>query len=135
MRKPIGADSFIHHIDFLPLAANATGSGNFQIDGDSDFRLHKLAMFADIAAAGETEATRVLPLVTVLLKDSKSGRNLMVDPVPIAALFGDGRLPFVLPRQKVFPAQCVVTAVVQSFDPANAYNLRLVFIGEKLFYE
>jgi hypothetical protein len=137
-RKPIGADPFFHNIDFLPLPASgdagSSTSGNFQVDGDSDFRLHKLSLFADLALAAQTEATRVLPGVTITIKDSKTGRAMMINPIPLVAIFGDGRLPFILPRQKVFPATAVVTVNVVNLM-ATAYNLRLVFSGEKLFYE
>jgi len=134
--KIIAADAFFHHIDFLALAVGVPTPGSFQVDADSDFRLVKLSYFADIAGALQTSATRVLPLVTVQIQDNKTGRYLSVDPIPIPAMMGDGQLPFLLPRQKLFPGNSVVKATVNSFAVAGTiYNLRLVFTGEKIYYE
>ncbi len=126
-------DFFIYEVDIAALAPAASSTGQFTIQADSDFLLSKLAVTADIAAAVQTDSSRVVPLCTLLITDTGSGRNLMNQAVPIPAFFGNGSLPFILPRQRIFVARSVVTVTVTNYDAAATYNLRLSFIGEKGF--
>lgn len=126
-------DFFVYEVDFAALAAAASATGQFTIQADSDFLLSKLACTADIAAAAQTDSTRVIPLVSILITDTGSGRNLMNQAVPIPAMFGQGDLPFILPRQRIFVARSVVTVTLTNYDAASTYNVKLSFIGEKGF--
>lgn len=126
-------DFFAYGINFTALASAAADQAAFQIQADSDFELQKMTMFADIAAADEEEATRVLPLVTIQIQDTGNGRSLFAIPMPVSALFGDGRIPFILPTTKVFNANASVTVAVANYNAATTYNLRFVFIGSKIF--
>ncbi|MGD9590844.1 MAG: hypothetical protein AB7Q37_18740 [Pyrinomonadaceae bacterium] len=124
---------FIYQQDFAGLAAGATMVGNIQIQADSDFLLRKLTYFADIAGAAQTDSGRVIPLVSLQITDTGSGRFLMERSVPITDLFGTGELPFIIPTPKLFTARAVVSLQVSNFSAATDYNLRLSFIGEKLY--
>lgn len=126
-------DFFVYELDFAALAPAGSATGNFTIQQEADFLLTKITMFADIAAAGETAASRVIPLATIMINDTGSGRNLMSSTVPIPNIFGEGGLPFILPRQRLFVASSVVNVTLTNFDAANTYNIRLSFIGEKAF--
>lgn len=126
-------DFFVYGINFLALAPAGATSNAFQIQADSDFELQKLAMFADVAAAGELSSTRVIPLVTIQVTDTGTGRQLFNTPIPMGAIFGDGQIPFILPTTKVFSANASVTVAVSNYDAAQTYNLRLAFIGSKIF--
>lgn len=132
-QKLVGADTFFYQTSFPAVAPGAAPVQPIQIDGDSRFRLHKITMFADLAGAAQTDSTRVIPVGTVLIQDNKSGRQLMTDPISLGAMFGDGRLPFILPRQKTFPASSVIRVTFTNTSAGTTYNLQLVFIGEKLF--
>lgn len=126
-------DFFVYDIDFAALAPNGTANGQIQIQADSDFELQQLAHFSDIAAATETESSRVLPLVTIQITDTGTGRQMFNAPVPIPALFGDGRIPFVLPTTKMFSRNASVSFVLSNYDAAATYNIRLQLIGAKIF--
>ena len=126
-------DFFSYPITFAALASGGAAQGAIQIQSDSDFELTKLSFFADIASAVETEATRVLPLVLVQLTDSGTGRAMFSAPVPIPAIMGDGRIPFILPTPKIFSANASVTVNVSNFSAATTYNLRILLIGAKIF--
>lgn len=126
-------DFFAYPITFNGLAAGGAAQGAIQIQADSDFELQKLTMFADIASADETEATRVLPLVTVQITDTGTGRSMFSAPVPIPAIYGDGRIPFILPVPKVFSKNSSVAFAVANFSGATTYNLRLLMVGAKVF--
>lgn len=126
-------DFFGYTLSFSALLAGSAAQGAIQIQADSDFELSKFTMFADIAAAAETEATRVLPLVTIQITDTGTGRSLFSSPLPIPAIMGDGRIPFILPVPKIFSANASVAVQVANFAVATDYNLRLCLIGAKIF--
>ncbi len=126
-------DFFVYEVDVSALAPATSSTGQFTVQADSDFLLSKLAVMADIAAVNQTASSRVIPLCTLLITDTGSGRNLMNQAVPIPNIFGQGDLPFILPRQRIFVARSVVTITVTNYDAAKTYNLRLSFIGEKGF--
>ena len=126
-------DFFIYAIEFTTLAAGATATGNIQIQADADFEVQKLSYFADIAGAAQTVTTQVVPLTTVLIVDAGSGRQIMNESIAVGALFGDGRIPFILPTPRVFAARSNITFTVANFSSATTYRLRLNLIGTKLF--
>lgn len=126
-------DYYVYELDFSALANGTSSSGSFIIQADSWFLWTQGAVFADVAAAGQLASTLVVPLVTVLITDTGSGRQLMNTAVPVSSMFGTGALPYVLPRQRAFMPNSTVSVQVNNFDAAQAYNLRLSFIGEKGF--
>ena len=129
----IKKDFYIYEEDFSSVASGATATGNINIQADSDFVLQKLTYFADISAAAQTNETRVIPLMAVQIKDTGSGRNLIETVAPVPNIFGTGQLPFILPTPKLFLARSTIAITVENFDAAETYNLRLSFIGYKIF--
>lgn len=134
MAKPVAKDFFVYTTLHEAVAPGETDTQNIRIQADSDFLLQKLTAFADIAGAAQTDDSRVLPLCTVLITDSGSGRNLMESEVAIPSLFGDGTLPFILPTQKIFARQSIITVRITNYSAATTYDVRLNYIGQKLFY-
>lgn len=126
-------DFFAYSLTFTGLLSGTAAQGAIQIQSDSDFELTKFTMFADIALAAETEATRVLPLVTIQITDTGTGRALFSSPMPVPAVFGDGRIPFILPVPKIFSANASVAIQVANFAAATDYNLRVLLVGAKIF--
>jgi hypothetical protein len=127
-------DFFVYELDFDAIAAaGGTATGQIQIQADSDFELQKLTHFSDVADAAQTESGRVLPLVTMQITDTGTGRNMFSAPVPIPALMGDGRIPFVLPTTKVFSRNASVSFVLSNYSADTIYNVKLQLIGAKIF--
>ncbi|MES9901027.1 MAG: hypothetical protein ABW148_18675 [Sedimenticola sp.] len=126
-------DFYVYEEDFSALASGASDIGSINIQADSDFVVQKLTYFADIAAAAQLDGTRIIPLVTIQITDSGSGRNLMEAPVALSNIFGTGELPFILPQPKLFLARSTISISVTNFDAAVTYNLRLSLIGYKVF--
>ena len=116
------------------VAAGATDSKTFTVGSDSDFFLVKMSMFADIAGAAQTDSSRVIPLMTVQLTETTNGNQMFDVPVPVASMFGTGQIPFILPREKFFPAKSVVSVDVANFSAATTYSLRLTFVGYRAYY-
>lgn len=124
---------FTHQATFSALAPAATNSVEINIETDSDFFWYKAAYFADLAAAAQTDATRVIPLVNVLITDGGSDRQLMRSAVPVPSIFGTGQIPFILPAPHQFKASSTISVQATNFDAAATYNLRLQLIGYKKF--
>jgi hypothetical protein len=121
-------DFFIYEVDFLALAPGASQTNNFTVQQEADFLLTKITMIAVNTNLPQT------PLCTIMINDTGSGRNLMSSNVPLSSMFGDGQLPFILPRQRLFVASSVVNITLTSFDTTDTYSsIRLTFVGEKAF--
>lgn len=132
--RVIAEDFFTYNIQFEDLAVGATQVGFIQIEADSDFLIQKLAYFSSIAGAAQTFNTIDIPLVTVLIVDTGSGRQLMNNAVPLTALFGDGRLPYILPTPKLFVKNSRINVTLFNFSAGTEYDdIFINFEGKKIF--
>lgn len=131
----VSKDFYTYEQDFDALAFNDAATGNINIQADSDFVVQKLTYSADIVGTAQTDDSRVIPLIAVQIIDVGSGRNLFASSVAVPSLFGTGQLPFILPTPKLFPARSAITINASNYSASTTYNLRLSFIGYKLFYK
>jgi len=131
--RRIQRDLFSYGITFAALAPANVQQGNIAIAADSDFVLLQMACHANIAGAAQTYQTETLPLVTVMLTDTSSGRQLFDIDQPISNLFGSARQPYAVPMPRLIPAKTLLQVKVTNFDAASTYNLRFSFIGAKIF--
>lgn len=126
-------DFYVYEAEALAIAAGGSANDVINIEADSDFILQKLAYQADNAGAQQTDSTRVIPNVTVQITDTGSGRQLMQNPVPIESFFGYGALPFILPNPRIFMRNSTIQIAFTSFEAAATPNVRLAFIGYKIY--
>lgn len=126
-------DFFVYSATFSSLANGTSATQSINIQADSDFIVQKMAYFADIAAAVQTDSSRVIPLCTIQITDQGSGRNLMDSPQPVSSICGTGQIPFILPNPKLFLARSTVVITAANFSAGTTYNLRISFIGHKKF--
>lgn len=126
-------DFFVYELDFLALANGVSATQTINIQQEADFLLTKMAQQTDLAAAAITSANQPIPLCTIMISDTGSGRQLMNTAVPLHNLFGEGDLPFILPRQRIFIASSVINVTLSNYSAATTYNVRLSLIGEKGF--
>lgn len=133
--KYFAKDFFVYQIGPLAsLAPAAQLPGTVTLDADSDFLWQKFNVFATTGNDGATQATQVVPALTITIKDTASGRDLMNAPIPLPALAGSGQLPFILPTAKIFQARGTISVNVANVsDNATYTGIYLVFIGTKLF--
>ena len=115
-------------------AVTGVQTSNIQIRADSDFVIEKTTFNADIAAAAQTESTRVLPNVSVQLVVTSSGRQLFNVTVPLTGLFGYSGLPFIWPKPYIVPASSTLQIQLTSFEAAVVPFITLSFIGRVLFW-
>ena len=131
--KDVLKDFYAYTVSFTALASGASATGSINIEADSSFVAVKLSYSADIAAAAQTDSSRVIPLVTLQLTDTGSGRNLINQATPIPNLFGTGQIPFILPIAREFKANSTLNFAVTNYDAASTYNLYLTLSGQKIF--
>lgn len=126
-------DFTVYELDFLAVAPAATANNAIQIQADSAFRWTKSAFYATIANAAFTLSAIPIPSMTIQIVDTGSGRQLFNAAVPVTNVFGRGELPFINPVGRIFKERSSIAVTVANFDAAVTYNLRLSFIGTKLF--
>ncbi len=132
--RVIAEDYYVYNIQFEDLLVGATQIGFIQIEADSDFLIQKLAYFSSIAGAAQTFNTIDIPLATILIVDTGSGRQIMNNPVPLTALFGDGRLPYILPTPKLFVKNSRINVTIANFSAGTNYaDIWINFQGKKIF--
>lgn len=124
-------DFFIYTLAATALAPAATANATVNIQADSDFIVHKMTVMADVAGAGQTLNTLVVPLVRVQLTDTGSGRNLFDQATDLSAL-GIALVPYMLPVERRFAANSTIQATFTNYDAAQTYaNVRLYLHGYK----
>jgi hypothetical protein len=126
-------DFYTYEAQALALVSLGSANDVINIEADSDFIMQKLSFQADIAGATQTDSSRVIPNVVVQLVDTGSGRQLMQNPIPIPSIFGWGELPFVLDNPRKFLRNSTIQVAFTNFDAAATYNVRLAFIGYKIY--
>ena len=126
-------DFYIYEAESLALAAGTSSNDVINIEADSDFILKKMTYEADILAAAYTFTTNPIPLISIQLIDTGSGRQLMQNPIPVNSFMGDGKLPFYLDNPRRFERNSTIQIAFTNFDAAQAYNIRLAFIGYKIY--
>lgn len=126
-------DYFVYGVGPVAVASGATAQGSIQIQADSLFVWERAAYYVTIANAAFASDTRPIPNVAVQIVDSGSGRQLFQTPQPIPSVFGTGELPFLLPTPRWFKPNSQIQIQFTNFDAAVSYNVRLSFIGSKIF--
>lgn len=126
-------DFYTYAANLASLAPGAVATVNVQVEADSDFEWMKSAFFGISTITGAaTFTTAELPLITVQIQDSGSGRNLFNQPVNVLNICGDGKLPNVLPVARMFRANSNISFSFTNISSATTYSLiQFAMIGRK----
>lgn len=126
-------DWFTYFLSFGSIAAAASNTQSFNIQADSDFELMQIAASGNKNGAAEPWPQDVQLPFNMFITDTGTGRNLMSAAVPLSLLSGSGRLPFIMPQERVFEAKSTVTVQLTSYGGSTYDNIGIAFIGAKLF--
>jgi hypothetical protein len=126
-------DFFVYTAQFAALAPAAVAQSSIQIQADSHFKWIKATLQCDIAAAAYLDSTRPIPLASLQITDGGTGRQLLFQAMPLETIFGSGALPFILPVPRIFRARSNISLSITNFSAATTYNIRLAFVGTKMF--
>ena len=121
---------FFYGADMLPLGAGAEATADITISADSDFLIVTASLVLTDAANVVFAANRPL---TVLITDSASGRALMNAPMHVDNIFGTAQLPAYWPLPALFNRAGSISTTIVNLDAANAWNVRFVYEGFKIF--
>lgn len=126
-------DPYSYVLNFDALAIGAVQNQSIQILAAADFKWIKSTYQADVGGVAFTTATQPIPNVTIQITESGTSKQLFSNPIPLAAFFGTGQLPFILPIAKIFSARSSVAFQVTNYDSANTYNLQIALHGMNMF--
>lgn len=141
--RPAGSDVInprLDGIDFtfydttLPtLAPTQSLPSQINIDAGTDFYWVAATIQFDIAgSAFDPNGLPIIPLVTVVITDGGSQRQLMNAPVPVTGIFGTGQLPYRLIKPRLFRANAIITFQWTNYDAANTYQLHADLHGFRI---
>jgi hypothetical protein len=128
-------DWFSYPVTFTSLATAGTPqSTNITIDAGSDFYLTAITYLAtSTATAVLTASTRIIPLITLLLTDSGSNRQLMQNAVPLDTIAGNGEWPHRLIMPRLFLRNSNIQIVAANYDTVNTTSVRINFEGFRIY--
>jgi len=126
-------DFFVYGVSFETIAAGVTQTQNINIQADSYFKWTHAAMECDLAGVTYTESATPVPLCNLQITDSGTGRQLFNQAQPVSSIFGNGKLPFVLPVPRGFKPNSNISLQLSNFAAAQTYTVRLSLIGCKIF--
>lgn len=126
-------DYFVYNQIFEDIAPADVQQSNIQIQADSAFKWTAAAVQADVAGAGYEASTRPIPLCSLQIVDTGSGRQLFSNPAPVETIFGNGGLPFILPIPRIFMPRSNIALTLANFSVDKTYTVRLQLIGTKVF--
>lgn len=141
--RPIGKNFLDPRLDAIDLtyyqtvvasiAPTANTPSQINIDAGTDFYWVATTYQVDLAAAATTESGIIIPLVTVVITDTGSQRQLMNAVVPLPCIAGPGERPYRLILPRLFRANSIVTFNWNNYSAASTYtNLYLIMHGFRL---
>jgi hypothetical protein len=131
-----GSDYFWYQTRITGISSVApAGNGIINLDADSNFYCCALTSVTDIAGAAYEESTAPLPLVTLLITDSGSGKALSNGPLLIPGMTGDGKRPYRFVRPRVFMANASIQLAFngQFLAAGTTYNIQILLHGYKVY--
>ena len=122
-------DIFSYDLSMSGVAAAGTSQASFTVQSDSNFLWQAGMMQCDT-----TGTPTPTPLITCVITDQGSGRQLSSGASLLPAWFGTGQLPFLLPTPRFFRAQTQVNVAITNYSAGTTYtNIKLTFMGTKFF--
>lgn len=130
-------DQFFNIVPFpaAGLAPAAVTNQILPISADADFYWNATSYQADNhgSVTALTESTNPIPLITVLVTDTGSSRQLMNAAVPVPSIAGDGKRPYRLLYPRLFRRTTSINFTFQNLDTALTLDLSLVLHGFKVY--
>jgi hypothetical protein len=135
-----GSDYFWYQSRIVGISSVAPVANSLiNLDADSDFYCVALTSVTDVNTAGlgaaYTESAAPLPLVTLLVTDTGSGKNLSNGPLMIPGITGDGKRPYRFVRPRVFIANATIQLAfnAQFMAAGTTYDIQIIFHGYKVY--
>lgn len=137
---------FVYPTDEIELsdAAGATAKGTATVNVSSSAAFFVTKMSYSIlgySATGVTpppkvsvtNSSRYVAPITVDIQVDGSGRKFYQQPAYIDSVAGFGELPYILPVQKILPANSDLSIDFENLHPTESFAIQLFFHGYQLF--
>lgn len=124
-------DFFTYSTDFLPIAAATAVTNNIAIQADSYFLIVAGVRTITDGATGLVFAAN--GPMTIAVNDQSSGRDFQNQAMGIDNLLGTAQLPAFWPFPKLIQPSSTLAVSLTNFDPALGFNVRISFLGFKIF--
>ena len=118
-----------YELEYDSLAAGASQAQSFTVETLYDFWIFKQQAFVLDVAMEVQAIDGTMPMIDVLMQDGSSQAQLSNKPLALAAVFGTGQIPYILPQPHLIPAGAQFTVTVTNRHSANDYTIRLQFSG------
>lgn len=117
------------------LAAGASSSQTITFDQDSTFFWTKTTYFVDLNAAAFVDGTRPIPLLSVSMTDTGSGRLLTSSTMPIDGIAGyKASEPYILPVPRKWAPNSTLRVTITNYSAVTTYtNIYMLFHGVKSY--
>lgn len=123
-----GMDVIFYTTNVQGLASTApNGISTIQIDSGIDFYWVASTYQADVTGTAQTESGIVIPLVTLLINDTGSRKNLQNTATPISCIAGPGERPYRLIKPRLFRASSTIQFTWTSYVAAGTTYTNLYF--------
>lgn len=100
-----------------------------RFNNDADFECRKLVCFADDIGDPQTDSSRRIPNFNFNIRDNATGRTLFNGFVSTAELFGDGKVPFILPTSHFFTRATIAQMLYDPVTPGPDFLGPVVWLG------
>lgn len=121
-------------VDTGSMAANAVATPSIQIQADSAFEVIKLTSATAIQTTTNTSSIDTMNrTLSVLMYDTGSGAQLSNIAVPIDAMFGTAKQPYVLPCSRVFNPSAVINFTITNTGTTVYTSCILALHGWKIY--
>lgn len=117
------APDTLHDGDSIPI--------NVIMEADSDFEWI-VTNYAEGITNGETVGPAA-SAVFAQVREGGTGRDLFVDPLPVALMAGTATFPAIVQQPKVFSAKMNVKVTLTNHSGGDLDNLRFTMLGRKIF--
>lgn len=126
-----GSDFYTVTVNPGSLAAAGTQDETYQFDAEFDFYWIATSYMADLSGAAVTDSALIVPLVTLVIYDGGSKRQLMDSATPINSIASPtAKEPYRLIRPRLFRASSSVKFTFANYSASTTYsNIYLTLHG------
>lgn len=118
-----GSDYYYITVNPGSLASGAEGDVAYQLDAAYDFYWIATTYMADLAGAAVTDSALIIPLVTLVIYDGGSRRQLMDSALPINSLASPtAKEPYRLVRPRLFRAASTIKFTFKNYSAGTTYT-------------
>jgi len=121
------------------LANGQTDTRTLQIESDSDFEIGQLSATCTLTGGDNSTNTygdNRFPGILCVIKDGATQAPLSNIPVPLSAIFGNGKKPRLLPQKRIVLANSVLVFTlsnIYSTTDGDMSSVVLTLQGRKIF--